>query len=408
MLSTIRAETNLTIFPALNLVNRLKFRKTASPIDVLEVMASLAPTINYTVPFLKFNVCIFFPDGYFTTVFTDLGVCHQFNGIHQSELLRYPSFENFTFAGEVQKKSTWSLSEGYAKNTDEETVYPQRARISGKKGGIFLAIQGLLADIDYLCRGAVEGFSLQLLAPDEFPAAHKQYIRGSFGKDVGMIIKPSLITTSDNLRDSPWQSRHCFFADERYLRFFKTYSQDKCAFECLTNYTYAKCNCVKFSMPHTKDMPICQAADIPCYYQAEDDLLRNEFEFELSGKSKDFTSCNCLPACTSLKYEVEIGETKLYYEELLRALRDTDYMIENSGLQMGRFSIYFRHQNFIGIQRSMLYSTTDFLASCGGLLGLFLGMTVLSFVEIFYFFTMRLIANLRLRWKSPEFKLYIE
>ncbi|XP_037915201.1 pickpocket protein 28-like [Hermetia illucens] len=314
-----------------DLVDRLKFRETANPIDVLGVMASLAPTINYTVPVGIFHKKLFFPDGYFTTVFTDLGVCHQFNGIHQSELLRYPSFENFTFAGEVQKKSTWSVSEGYDKNTDDETVYPLRAQISGKKGGLQLVTQGLLADIDYLCRGAVEGFSLQLLAPDEFPAANKQYIRASFRKETNLIIKPTLMTTADNLRDSPWQSRHCFFADERYLRFFKTYSQDKCAFECLTNYTYAKCNCVKFSMPHTKDMPICQAADIQCYYQAEDDLLRNEFEFELSGKSKDFTSCNCLPACTSLKYEVEIGETKLYYEELLRAFRETDYSKENPG-----------------------------------------------------------------------------
>lgn len=44
------------------------------------------------------------------------------------------------------------------------------------------------------------------------------------------------------------------------------------------------------------------------------------------------------------------------------------------------------------MQRSEVYGYTDFLANCGGLLGLFLGFSILSIVEIIYFLTLRLLV----------------
>jgi lipid-A-disaccharide synthase-like uncharacterized protein len=42
-----------------------------------------------------------------------------------------------------------------------------------------------------------------------------------------------------------------------------------------------------------------------------------------------------------------------------------------------------------------MYGSTEFLASCGGLLGLCLGMSVLSLLEIAYFCTIRLLSTRR-------------
>jgi Amiloride-sensitive sodium channel len=47
-------------------------------------------------------------------------------------------------------------------------------------------------------------------------------------------------------------------------------------------------------------------------------------------------------------------------------------------------------------ERREQYSRTDFLANCGGLLGLLMGISVISFVEIVYFCTIRLWCNLKL------------
>lgn len=67
-----------------------------------------------------------------------------------------------------------------------------------------------------------------------------------------------------------------------------------------------------------------------------------------------------------------------------------------------RLSIFFKENQFITSKRSELYGLTDFLANCGGLLGLFAGVSILSTIEILYFYTIRFCCNLRARRKSRK------
>lgn len=46
-------------------------------------------------------------------------------------------------------------------------------------------------------------------------------------------------------------------------------------------------------------------------------------------------------------------------------------------------------------ERSALYSMNEFLAVCGGLLGLFLGLSALNIVQFFYSLILRLIFAIR-------------
>jgi Amiloride-sensitive sodium channel len=54
-------------------------------------------------------------------------------------------------------------------------------------------------------------------------------------------------------------------------------------------------------------------------------------------------------------------------------------------------------------ERTELYGKTDFLANCGGLLGLFLGASVISFLEIVYFSCIRLCFNRKIDETRIEF-----
>ena len=64
---------------------------------------------------------------------------------------------------------------------------------------------------------------------------------------------------------------------------------------------------------------------------------------------------------------------------------------------MSRLTIFFKENQFTSSKRSELYGPTDFLANFGGLLGLFMGVSILSIVEIIYFCTIRLACNLNMR-----------
>lgn len=63
---------------------------------------------------------------------------------------------------------------------------------------------------------------------------------------------------------------------------------------------------------------------------------------------------------------------------------------------MACLSIFFKEDQFITSKRSELYGTVDFYANCGGILGLFTGASVLSIVEIIYFWTLRLGCTYRM------------
>lgn len=74
-------------------------------------------------------------------------------------------------------------------------------------------------------------------------------------------------------------------------------------------------------------------------------------------------------------------------------------------MQPARLSIFFKENQFITSKRSELYGQTDFLANCGGLLGLFMGVSLLSIVEVIYYCTLRLWCNLRARKNRKSLRL---
>lgn len=63
---------------------------------------------------------------------------------------------------------------------------------------------------------------------------------------------------------------------------------------------------------------------------------------------------------------------------------------------MSHFQIYFRKNQYITMDRNELFGITDFLANFGGLLGLFIGFSLLSLKELLYYFSLRIICNIKL------------
>ncbi|KAJ0178603.1 hypothetical protein K1T71_005378 [Dendrolimus kikuchii] len=160
--------------------------------------------------------------------------------------------------------------------------------------------------------------------------------------------------------------RQCYFEGEKSLKYFSTYTAHNCWLECLSNYTFMKCGCVGFYMPH--------------------ELA----ELEASGNTS--FGCRCLPACNTIDYTAEASVSDFDY----KTLWEIEYQgtFDNSS-KYSRIVMFFQQPGFIAMRRSKLFGWIDFIANCGGLLGLFLGFSVLSIVEIMYYVTIRL-------WCSSE------
>lgn len=98
-------------------------------------------------------------------------------------------------------------------------------------------------------------YTFLLHAPDEVPNFHTRTYQHSIReiKKANVLITPSMITTANELRSYAPERRSCYYTNERYLKFFKIYTENNCELECLTNFTLSYCGCVKFSMPRKLD-----------------------------------------------------------------------------------------------------------------------------------------------------------
>lgn len=81
-------------------------------------------------------------------------------------------------------------------------------------------------------------------------------------------------------------------------------------------------------MPRSVDTPICGSAKITCYDQAEDDLLHEQYINGIDANKGSPNECNCLPACTSIKYDAEISQAPYDWKNLFKAFNTSD---ENPG-----------------------------------------------------------------------------
>ncbi|KAG6463950.1 hypothetical protein O3G_MSEX014179, partial [Manduca sexta] len=101
-----------------------------------------------------------------------------------------------------------------------------------------------------------------------------------------------------------------------------------------------------------------------------------------------YTLCNCLPACNTVEYDAEILKTNFNIKHYLMSKKDKKLDSFWKNYSFSRLEMYFKSPRFVSMRRSELFGLTDFIANCGGLLGLFLGFSFLSLVEIIYFLTL--------------------
>ncbi|CAH0755771.1 unnamed protein product [Diatraea saccharalis] len=339
----------------------------------------------------------------FAPILTEEGLCYTFNMLSAEELFRvenlhddYPYLER-GLSRPDNLTTFWNLENGYPPEAPIET-YPHRGSGYGAKAGLTFLMKTKEINLDYLCKGPVQGFKILLHNPAELPRLSQQYFRSPLSQEVVVAVKPKMMTTSDGLKPYSPDRRQCYFPSERYLKYFKIYTQSNCEMECLTNFTYARCGCVHFGMPHGKDMEVCNTGSVACIKASQMELVVADIEYGLNldnnndtlGEARTIASnCKCLPACTSIEYEAETSQADYDWKAIYQAFQ---YPVPEEEIDMmyARVMVFFKEPQFITSRRSELYGQTDFLANCGGLLGLFMGFSILSVAEILYFLTLRL------------------
>lgn len=194
--------------------------------------------------------------------------------------------------------------------------------------------------------------------------------------------------------------------------------------ECESRIIEEKCGCVQFYMPRLhNDTNICNQKDFKCY---------NRLSTVADLGIDDSITCKCMPGCFEINYkpsvyiselgngsymmrERELTEKDLqrlvYIRSIYWSLKE--FFFENRK-SIAVVHIYYEESYFRSFTKEELIGFTEFLcrlyahldlsfnfnkktfplsrftsANTGGLLGLFMGFSVVSIIEIIYFISLR-------------------
>ncbi|XP_029036825.2 pickpocket protein 28-like [Osmia bicornis bicornis] len=326
----------------------------------------------------------------FNPTMTDEGICCNFNSVHRKYLFYNPrdwSDLNITFPF---NSIDWSPETGYDENVAPDSI-PWRPYGAGQFYGLTLVLD---ADVgEYYCSSTASvGFKLLLHNPVETPKIAEFAFSVTPGEETRVIVAPRISTASKSIISVPQRKRKCFFTSERKLRYYRTYTQRNCVLECEANFTQKICHCVQYYMPKSSNTPICEKKDDTCATIARRAMEVKLYDDDIGISSLNVSetpSCNCYPGCFEINYSVQISQSKLVPSFSIAdnyVTKGREYFTEN----MAVVHLFFVDSQFTKYVKNELFGFTEFLSSTGGLLGLFMGFSFLSLVEIIYFATLRL------------------
>lgn len=197
------------------------------------------------------------------------------------------------------------------------------------------------------------------------------------------MITPKITTTDPNLRKIDSNRRQCYFEDEKKLEFFTSYSQLKCLHECFSKFILLECGCVTFELPRNETTRVCGLKDYKCF---------NSLDYLISDQTLGKRKCDCKPDCNSIEYETKVIETTKSEDENHENARNGTQS-SNKNYSDG-LSFTLSDDEFTALRRYASYELVSFVSDVGGLLGLFVGVSIASAIEIFYFITVRIAVDL--------------
>uniref|UniRef100_A0A1B6MTT3 Uncharacterized protein n=1 Tax=Graphocephala atropunctata TaxID=36148 RepID=A0A1B6MTT3_9HEMI len=201
------------------------------------------------------------------------------------------------------------------------------------------------------------------------------------------FISPIVTSTDDEVKVWNPVKRGCYFENERYLRYFRIYTQRNCERECDSNNTFKHCGCVLISHPRSLSMPVCGNKKTQCVDQTQRDIIRQEIRYGSS------YACRCLPSCNDIDFETE-AHWRPWQFKVNSTFASVPATVDLNSTSVSLIAVGAKKKYLNKTKRTALIGSAAYVANIGGILSLFLGISFLSLFEVVYFITLRILINL--------------
>ncbi|XP_049825098.1 sodium channel protein Nach [Aethina tumida] len=185
-----------------------------------------------------------------------------------------------------------------------------------------------------------------------------------------MAIKE--IENQPEVKDVSIQQRKCRFTEETDLDVYPYYSYSACCVQCRKDAQLRICSCAHHLMPNVSFQQQCNIDGLYCINKHYNELA----VLKAYWSNRTGLVCDCLPSCTEFEFSViKDDKNGIPYEYAI-----VELSLER--LPTERF------------KRNVVRGKLDLVVSMGGATALFLGASLLSFVEIIYYTSVRPLGNL--------------
>ena len=388
----------------------------------------------------------------FVTRPTDRGMCCSFNMEKAEKIFKTGKYGNMVAAMQETDRL------GSFDNTSIPSWYIEQEEPStqpGQNKGLMLVLD---AHTDKVSSGSVsdnfKGFVTVVDDSDNYPLTQTNGFLVRPGRENHVALSALQIHGSEAIKSITPEDRDCYFSDEHPLEEHQKYSQSNCVLECSMKYARKKMKeentttlCTPWFYP-ISDAEISQFCD---------PWNTVEFQ-RLMASAPDEECSSCLPDCTKTIYEATVSAApfrqcdhtnlgtsqlcdledvnmnppiwqQLVQNEYLSAKGEVPEFAEPSDARMSNtrkfvsseakqaylvfqvknnktpdydaytndiaiVNFYFDKSTVLLYKRDQRMTTIDYISQMGGLLGLGIGMSFLSIIELLYWMTIRLGRNI--------------
>ncbi|XP_017026962.1 pickpocket protein 28 [Drosophila kikkawai] len=329
----------------------------------------------------------------FQQVLTDEGLCCVFN-FQPPEYLYKPfsdSGRNLTSESGFESVK-WDPETGYPEKLPPR-FYPSTSSGTGITLGFTAVLDAEMSE--YFCSSTNgPGFKVYFHNPVEVPMVKEAGLITAIGYETNYRIEMVRSEAVPAIRSISRDGRQCLFKNEKDLIFYSIYTRLNCENECLAAYLYDNCACIPYDYPQIySNATTCTMRDAHCVRRAQKAAIRQ-------GEVKCLSQC--LPSCFDLNYlasgfSFPLATGKFQLANGLVEGFNKSYLSENIAV----INVYFRESVYYGNMKNAYVGLTEFLSNVGGVMGLFMGFSVISLAEILYFLILKPLSELFV-WKRSS------
>ncbi|KAH8373199.1 hypothetical protein KR009_002093, partial [Drosophila setifemur] len=322
----------------------------------------------------------------FNSILTDDGLCCNFNALD-------PSYLFMNYSEDVRWESAqpnsryeaidWTPEKGYARKLPE-FYYPRTSGGTGIRMGLTVVLNASISE--YYCTKSMSvGFKVLVHNPAELPKLSNYGFVVTAGREARIPIEPVYEDALPTIRTIKRSVRRCLFSDENDLTYYRAYSRKNCELECEAKLLLRECSCVLYYLPRIDPLArVCGPNDNVCT-----DRVQTEIESSMTNLSCE----SCWPGCFELTYKATVSTASIVSDPRFRAGGNLpEYIFHGPHSNSSELSIlhfYYMTNIFRSTTKSEMFGFTEFLSNTGGLLGLFMGFSIFSVIEIVYYITVR-------------------